>query len=295
LRAWVRRLRERGVRFHLRHRGNGIDRCGNYALDFSAPEAAQKNPADAVVLALGGGSWAKLGSDGRWVALLEKLGVPVEPLRPANCGFDSPWSDHLRERFAGAPLKSVVAFFSDADGQPHRRQGDLVITENGVEVGLIYALAAPLRDAIEAIEATGSVTLHIDLPPGHDLARVIAEVAHPRGSRSLASHLQSRLGIKEVKAALLHECLPREDFLDAHQLATAIKSLPLRLVAPRPIDEAISSAGGVMFEALDSRLMIKRLPGVFCTGEMFCAYTERTTCRVSQFTLIKRDTDLREG
>ena len=267
LRAWLHRQRQAGVRFHVRQRWCGIEATadGRWALRFSAAPGDCQIAADAVVLALGGGSWAKLGSDGRWVMLLEQAGVSVAPLRPANCGFDAKWSDHLRERFAGAPVKSVIASFTDRDGKAHRRQGEFVITENGVEGGLIYALAAPLRDAIEQ---TGSATLHLDLLPGHELARVIAEVAHPRGSRSLASHLQSRLGLKGVKTALLHECLAREDFLDATKLALAIKSLPLRLIAPRPLDEAISSAGGVRFEALDGQLMIARLPGVFCAGEM---------------------------
>ena len=267
LRAWLHRLRESGVRFHVRQRWCGIEATadGRWALRFSTAPGDCQITADAVVLALGGGSWAKLGSDGRWVPLLEQAGVAVAPLRPANCGFDAKWSEHLKSRFAGAPVKSVIASCCDGDGKAHRRQGEFVITENGVEGGLIYALAAPLRDAIEQ---AGSATLTLDLLPGHPLARVIDEVAHPRGSRSLASHLQSRLGLKGVKSALLHECLARDDFLDATKLAQAIKSLPLRLIAPRPLDEAISSAGGVRFEALDGQLMIARLPGVFCAGEM---------------------------
>ena len=162
-------------------------------------------------------------------------------------------------------MKPVVAFFTDAGGTEHRRQGEFVITGNGVEGGLIYALSAPLRDTIEQ---TGSATLRLDLLPGHDLSRVVAEVAHPRGSRSFSSHLQSRLGLKGVKTTLLHECVSREDFADPHKLAAAIKALPLKLIAPRPLDEAISSAGGVMFEALDERLMIRNLPGLFAAGEM---------------------------
>ncbi|MFZ4538391.1 TIGR03862 family flavoprotein [Propionivibrio sp.] len=267
LRAWLHRLREAGVRFHVRHRWCAIEQqpSGQYALDFVTPEGKQRIKADAVVLALGGGSWAKLGSDGRWVSLLEQAGVPVAPLRPSNCGFDVDWSAHLRQRFAGQPVKPVVAFFTDAEGVAHRRQGEFVITENGVEGGLIYALSSPLRDTLER---TGSAVLSLDLLPAHDLPRVIAEIAHPRGSRSLSSHLQSRLGLKGVKTALLHELVPPEDFADPHQLAVAIKGLPLRLNAPRPLDEAISSAGGVLFEALDEQLMVRHLPGVFCAGEM---------------------------
>ncbi|MBS1228938.1 MAG: flavoprotein family/uncharacterized flavoprotein family [Proteobacteria bacterium] len=267
LRAWLHRLRQAGVRFHVRQRWCGVESSadGRWALRFSATAGEQTVIVDAVVLALGGGSWAKLGSDGRWVALLENAGVAVAPLRPANCGFDIAWSEHLKSRFAGTPVKSVVASFTDGGGKAHRRPGEFVITENGVEGGLIYALSAPLRDAIDKI---GSATLTIDLLPGHPLARVIAEIAHPRGSRSLASHLHGRLGLKGVKSALLHECIARDDFLDAGKLAAAIKALPLRLTAPRPLDEAISSAGGVLFEALDEQLMIRQLPGVFCAGEM---------------------------
>jgi uncharacterized flavoprotein (TIGR03862 family) len=213
-----------------------------------------------IVLALGGGSWARLGSDGAWVPLLAARGVEVAPLRPANCGFDVAWSAHFRDKFAGQPLKSVVATFGD-----RQRQGEFVVTRHGVEGSLIYALSAALRDAIET---EGSATLHLDLAPGKTLERLTAEIAHPRGSRSMASHLQSRCGIAGVKAGLLRECVPKEDFAEPAKLAAAIKALPLRLVAPRPLDEAISSAGGVTADALDARLMLKALPGVFCAGEM---------------------------
>ena len=267
LRAWLHRLRGGGARFHVRHRWCGMERQagGRYALHFAVPDGERCVAADAVILALGGGSWAKLGSDGRWVSQLEALGVPVAPLRPANCGFDVAWSAHLRERFAGQPVKSVVASCVDTAGAAHRRQGEFVITENGIEGGLVYALSAPLRDAIAQ---EGNATLLLDLLPGYEALRVRDEVARPRGARSLSSHLQSRLGITGVKAALLRECLSREEMNDPQCLAGAIKSLPLRLVSPRPLDEAISTAGGVLLEALDEHLMIRELPGVFCAGEM---------------------------
>jgi len=267
LRAWLHRLRQAGVRLHMRQRCCAMARSedGRTRLHFSGPAGEQTVEADAVILALGGGSWAKLGSDGRWVAMLEQAGVAVAPLRPSNCGFDVRWSKHFCQRFAGQPVKSVVASFTDAGGSHHQRQGEFVISENGVEGSLIYALSAPLRDLIAA---KGAATLHLDLLPDHDLPRVIAEIAHPRGARSLSSHLQSRLGIKGVKSGLLHEFVPAADFADAAHLGAAIKALPLALVAPRPLDEAISSAGGVLFEALDEQLMIGGLPGVFCAGEM---------------------------
>ena len=263
LRAWLHRLRENGVSFHMRHRWCGWDEAA--ALKFATPEGEFSAKADSVVLALGGGSWARLGSDGAWVPLLAQREVEVAVLRPANCGFDVGWSEHFRTRFAGQPLKAVVISFTDAAGVTHRRQGDCMVTATGIEGGLIYALSAPIRDTIEAL---GSATIYLDLTPGRNLARVAAEVSHPRGSRSMSSHLQSRVGIKGVQSGLLRECLAVADFEHSERLAQAIKSLPLKLVAPRPLDEAISSAGGVMFEALDEQLMFKHIPGVFCAGEM---------------------------
>ncbi|MFA6061452.1 MAG: TIGR03862 family flavoprotein [Gallionella sp.] len=263
LRAWLHRLREAGVNFHMKHRWTGW--TDESELLFDTSEGRITVQADAVILALGGGSWAKLGSDGAWVPILQRRGIAVAPLKPANCGFDVNWSPHFSEKFAGQPLKAVAVSFTDAAGVPHTRQGDLMITKTGLEGGLIYALSGLLRDQIEAC---GSVLIHIDLVPGKDLARVIAEVDHPRGSRSMSGHLQSRANIKGVKAGLLRELLPRADFAQPERLATAIKSLAVRLMAARPLDEAISSAGGVTFEELDEHLMLRTLPGVFCTGEM---------------------------
>ncbi|HYD82031.1 MAG TPA: TIGR03862 family flavoprotein [Paucimonas sp.] len=266
LRAWLHRLRKAGVGFHMRHRWlgwNGEPASRN--LRFAAPEGEQTIHADAVLLALGGASWARLGSDGAWVPLLAAQGIAVNPLRPANCGFEARWSEHFRARFAGEPVKSVVASVVDTQGRTHSRQGEFVISATGIEGGLIYALSAQVRDRIAA---QGEATLTLDLTPGKDLRRVIEEVSHPRGSRSLASHLQSKAGIHGVKAGLLRELTSKEEFADPLRLAHAIKALPLRLVAPRPIDEAISSAGGVAFEALDAHLMLRGLPGVFCAGEM---------------------------
>ncbi len=263
LRAWLYSLRENGVSFHMRHRWRGWDEAG--ALRFDTPDGEQIVQADSVVLALGGGSWARLGSDGAWVPLLAQRGVEVAALRAANCGFDVGWSEHFSNKFAGQPLKAVAITFTDVSGVTHRRQGDCMVTASGIEGGLIYALSAPLRDAIEA---WGSATIYLDMTPGKDLTRVTVEVTHPRGSRSLSSHLQSRVGIKGVQSGLLRECVAADDFSDPVRLAQAIKSLPVKLVAPRPLDEAISSAGGVKFEAVDEHLMLKSLPGIFCAGEM---------------------------
>ncbi|ABR89738.1 Uncharacterized conserved protein [Janthinobacterium sp. Marseille] len=263
LRAWLKRLRDAGVRFHMRHRWLGWDEDGK--LRFSTPSDELHIQADAVVLALGGGSWARLGSDGKWLPVLAQQGIPSAPLQAANCGFEVEWSPHFRERYAGQPVKPVVATYQDSQGQAQQRQGEFVISESGVEGSLIYALSSALR---EQINADGSATLTLDLAPGKSAERVLEEVSHPRGSRSMASHLQSKVGIAGVKAGLLHEYLSKEDYARPEKLAAAIKALPLRLTAARPIDEAISSAGGVLFEALDEHLMALKMPGVFCAGEM---------------------------
>jgi uncharacterized flavoprotein (TIGR03862 family) len=269
LRAWLHRLREAGVHFHMRHRWHGFGDASpdstNISLKFDTPQGEVAARADAVVLALGGGSWARFGSDGAWVPLLEQRGIAVAPLRPANCGFDVGWSAHFREKFAGQPLKNVAVSFTDAAGHHHTRRGDVMVTASGVEGGTIYALSALLRDEIAV---RGEAVIYLDLVPGKELSRVMAEVGHPRGARSMSSHLQSRANIKGVQSGLLRELLPREDFDNTARLAAAIKAVPLKLVAPRPLDEAISSAGGVAFEALDAHLMLRAQPGVFCAGEM---------------------------
>ena len=262
LRAWLHRLRESGVRLHTRHRWQGW-RDGQ--LVFATPEGETLVAADATILALGGASWARLGSDGAWVPLLEARGVEVAPLVPSNCGFDTGWSAHFSEKHAGAPLITVAVEYENRMGERERRQGQFVVTASGIEGSLVYALSAPLRDQIAA---RGHTTVWLDLAPDHDLERVRAEVLRPRGSRSMSSHLQSRLGIKGVKAGLLRECLDAAGYNDPERLAEAIKALPLVLKRPRPIDEAISSAGGVRFESIDADGMLKALPGVFVAGEM---------------------------
>jgi hypothetical protein len=258
LRAWLKRLHGSGVVFHLRHRWRGWD---GDALSFETPQGAIQAKTDATVLALGGGSWARLGSDAAWVPLLKTRGVPVDELKATNCGFETRWSQHLRTRFAGAPVKPVTAWLEG--GAP--LQGEFVVTEQGVEGGLIYALSAPLRDAIEA---RGNATLHLDLTPNRDLPRLVQDLRKPRGGQSMASHLRKQAGIEDVKAGLLREVLGKDLTDDAAKLAEAIKDLPLKLHATRPLDEAISTAGGVTAAALDERLMLKQIPGVFCAGEM---------------------------
>lgn len=263
LRAWLHRLRGAGVAIHVRHHWQGWDQAGRLRL--AGPEGEIAVAADAVVLALGGGSWARLGSDGAWVPLLEAQGIGVAPLRPANCGFDVGWSEHFSTRFAGQPLKSVALDFVDSTGKRVQRRGEFVVTASGVEGSLIYALSSGMRDEIAA---NGVATKHLDLMPDKSLERVTEALSRPRGADSMANHLRRKLGLEGVKVGLLRELVAKADFADPVLLAAAIKALPLRLVAPRPLDEAISSAGGVVFEALDVGLMLKTLPGIFCAGEM---------------------------
>lgn len=263
LRTWKQRLQSAGVRFHLRHRWCGWQADG--ALRFATTQGEIAIQAEAVVLALGGGSWPQLGSTGEWVPLLRARGVEVASLKPANCGFDAAWSAYFRDKYEGQPVKPVVVSFADSQGTQFRQQGEFIITRTGVEGSLIYAVSALAR---EAIAAHGTAVLHLDLAPDWSQTDLAERLARPRGARSVSSHLARTTGIKGVRAGLLWEHLPRQAFDDPQRLAAAIKDLPLELIAPRPLDEAISSAGGVVFEALDERLMLRSLPGVFCAGEM---------------------------
>ncbi len=275
LRAWLHRLRHpaqgSGVQFFMRHRWTGWAESssgqGTSTLCFETPQGAVQVQARAVVLALGGGSWARLGSNGAWVPLLAQRGVAVAPLLPSNCGFDvaGGWSEHFASRFAGQPFKLVGMAFTNAQGVRFERKGEFVATATGVEGSLVYAASALLRDEIVR---SGSATFHLDLLPDMTAEKVLAEVRHPRGTRSLSSHLKSRLHIDGIKAGILYEKVSKEAMADPVQLAAAIKGVPITLTAARPIDEAISTAGGVLFEALTPDLMAEALPGVFCAGEM---------------------------
>ncbi len=260
LRAWLKRLRDSGVVIHTRHRWLGWDEKG--ALRIDSPEGEKTLSPDATLLALGGGSWSRLGSDGAWMLPLEQRGVGLAPLQPSNCGFEvQAWSEVMVSKFAGAPLKNIAIGLND----DVPRLGECVITATGIEGSLIYALSAPIR---EAINVHGAATIHIDLLPGRPVDKLQAALSKPRGSRSMAKHLHSQVGIDGVKAALLRELTDAATFADPALLARAIKALPLTLVKTRPLDEAISSAGGVTFETMDERMMLKALPGVFCAGEM---------------------------
>jgi len=280
LRAWLHRLRhpdEGGVPvvFHMRHRWQGWTGSPSGPLAFNAPSGLVQVQTRATVLALGGASWARLGSDGAWLPWLEAAGVAVSPLRPSNCGFDvagaaehgmaQGWSTHFRERFAGQPFKSVAIRATDSQGHQFHRKGEFVATATGVEGSLVYAASSLLRDEIAR---NGQASFDIDLLPDRSAEHVLAQVNHPRGSRSLSSHLKSRLGLDGIKMGMLHERLNKDAMNDPVRLAAAIKALPVTVCTARPIDEAISSAGGVRWAGLSPDLMVQAKPGVFCAGEM---------------------------
>jgi uncharacterized flavoprotein (TIGR03862 family) len=277
LRAWLHRLRHPAqgvpVSFHMRHRwlGDLHPTDTGWQMRFDTPQGEQVAQAQAVVLALGGGSWPRLGSDGAWVPWLAQQGVVVAPLQPSNCGFDVRvgerlgWSPHLRQHFAGQVLKNVGLSFAVDGAVVFDRVGEMIITEAGIEGSLVYAASSHLRDAIAR---HGSATLHLNLRPDFTPERMRQEVAHPRGSRTLSSHLHSRVGLTKLHTALLHEVLAKDTLNNPTLLAQAIGHLPITLHAPRPITEAISSAGGVGFASLTDALMLRELPGVFCAGEM---------------------------
>lgn len=263
LRRWLRRLRESGVRFHMHHRWLGWD--DDEQLRFATPDGERNVAADAMVLALGGGSWPKLGSDGGWVPTLVQAGVELAPLQPANCGFETGWSEHLKTRFAGAPLKPVVAHWVDRQGMPRSRQGECVLSEYGIEGSLVYAVGADLR---EQIASRGTAHLQLDLVPGYTQAVLAERLAAPRGKHSIGDWLRRRAGLDPAKCALVFELTAKPVLADPVALAAQLKALPLTLRAPRPLAEAISTAGGVRLEPLDDALMLHTRPGVFCAGEM---------------------------
>ena len=263
LRAWVRRLRADGVRFHVNHDWLGWNEQG--ALRFAVDAGESAVSADAVVLACGGASWPVLGSNGRWFGPLASRGVPLASLRPSNCGFDVAWSPYFAERHAGEPVKPVVLECRDAEGRVFRRQGEFVVSAHGIEGSLVYAASAGLRDTIAR---EGHAVVQLDLAPARPRERLARELARPRAGRSFSEHLRRTTGIVGVKAGLLREVLGKHELDDAERVAATLKSLPLTLLRPRPIEEAISTAGGVCFDALDDALMLRALPGVFCAGEM---------------------------
>ncbi|MBI1406189.1 MAG: TIGR03862 family flavoprotein [Caulobacter sp.] len=258
LRAWLARLDGAGVRFAMRSHWRGWSQEG--ALLFSGPDGDRAERPDATVLALGGGSWPRLGSDGGWVPLLAARGVKVRPLSPSNVGVRLDWSPAFASRFAGQPLKAIAISHGD-----RTVRGEAMIAAYGLEGGAIYALSADLR---ETLAADGAATITLDLKPDQSVGQLTGRIARPRGSQSLSNHLRKAAGLSPQAINLLREvtCGPLPE--GSGPLARLIKSVPLTLTGHEGLDRAISSAGGVAREALDAHLMIKAMPGVFAAGEM---------------------------
>jgi uncharacterized flavoprotein (TIGR03862 family) len=262
LRAWLRRLDVTGVKFALRHRWTGWDEKGR--LRFQTPVGPVAVNAGATVLALGGASWPRLGSDAAWVETLAAKGVLVAPLKPANCGFTVAWSEIFRDRFEGQPLKGVALSFGS-----RTVRGEAMITRTGIEGGAIYALSANLRDAVLA---TGQAILHIALRPDLDVDVLTARLSAPRAKQSFSNWLRKAAQLSPVGIGLLQEAATNSGLtlssLSPAQLAERIGAVPVVLTGIAPIARAISTAGGISFDELDSDFMIRRLPGVFASGEM---------------------------
>lgn len=257
LRAWLKRLEGMGVTILTRHRWIGFD--GDVLL-LETPEGQKHVTADAALLALGGASWPKLGSDAAWVPLLEGQGVGITPLRPANCGFDCDFSESFDTRFSGQPIKSVKA--TSAAGTT---QGEFVISKGGIEGSLIYAHSAALRDALGR---DGHAALMLDLTPGRTEEKLVADLARQDRKASFSTRLKKAANLDGAKIALLREVNPNANQLDAGDLASLIKALPLPVRRPRPIAEAISTAGGVALDGVDETFMLTSRPGTFVAGEM---------------------------
>ena len=262
LRAWLRRLDAMGVKFALRHRWVGWDEHGK--LLFQTADGQHAVESSATILALGGASWPRLGSDGAWVAPLAAKGVAIAPLRPANCGFTFAWSDIFKTRFEGQPLKNIVLSFGE-----HSVRGEAMITRSGIEGGVVYALSAHLR---EAIIAAGGATLHVALLPNIEPGQLIARLSAPRGKQSFSNFLRKASQLTPVAIGLLQEAAIASGVvlstLSATDLADFINTVPIKLNGIAPIARAISTAGGISFDELDDDFMIRRLPGVFAAGEM---------------------------
>lgn len=263
LRAWLHRLRERGVRMHVRHTWQGWATDGDLA--FHTPNGPLHIRPHATILALGGASWPKLGSNAAWVPWLQAQGVEITPLESANCGFEVDWSPYIRDKFAGSPLKSIGLALEHPNRPRIERVGELMISQHGVEGSLIYALS---RDIRHTINTQGQATLLLDLFPQKSLEQVRQSLGNTRGGHALAQVLKKRLGISGLKLALLHEAFEKTDLEAFDTLAAALKALPITVKQPRPIEEAISTAGGVSFNNLNEGLMLNNKPDTFIAGEM---------------------------
>lgn len=262
LRNWLKRLRDAGVQFHMRHKMVALS-VNDVVFDHAGESVTAK--ADAIVLAMGGASWPKLGSDGAWLPVLTKKGIDVAPLQSANCGFYSEWSEHLQSKFAGSPLKDVAFSFASEDGRVVTKKGECIVTRDGMEGSLIYAFSKYLRDGINT---SGRSSLLMDFLPLQSEAQVIQKLRNTKPKESFSKYLKRTLGISGVKAALLYEAFPKDAFQTPDTLARCLKAVPASFYKTKPIEEVISSAGGVCENSVDEKLMLKAMPGVFCAGEM---------------------------
>jgi uncharacterized flavoprotein (TIGR03862 family) len=262
LRAWLRRLDAIGVQFALRHRWTGWD--DDARLLFQTADGPRAVDASATVLALGGASWPRLGSDGGWVEALAAKGVKISRLQPANCGFTVAWSDIFRDRFEGHPLKGIELSFG-----PHRVRGEALVTRTGIEGGAIYALSADLR---EGIAGSGHAILTVALRPELKMDELVARLPAPKGKQTFSNFLRKATHLSPIAIGLLQEAAMASgaalSSLSTASLAGLINAVPVRLIGTAPIARAISTAGGIAFDELDADFMIRRLPGVFASGEM---------------------------
>ena len=261
LRTWLRQLKVNKTQFKMRHH---LVSWSKDIWQFQTPDGLKDYSFDAVILALGGASWPHLGSTGSWVNMLKEKGLKVSPLKPANMGFNITWSKIFQEKFSGTPLKNVVLSFRDINGNTHSKLGELLVSEYGVEGSLIYTYSKLMR---EQIENKSPFTVYLDLFPHRTESQLVKQLSAPRGKQSFSAFWK-RLGLSGVKASLLREAVPKELLTEPERVAKTLKKFPLMLESFRPIEEAISTAGGLAFENLDENLMLKDFPNLFCVGEM---------------------------
>jgi uncharacterized flavoprotein (TIGR03862 family) len=261
LRAWIHQLKSNNTEFKMKHR---LVSWSKDTWQFQTPDGLKEYSFEGVILALGGASWSRLGSTGAWAKILEEKGLILSPFKPANMGFNVSWSDVFKEKFSGTPLKNVELSFSDTKGNIQTQLGELLISQDGVQGSLIYSHSKLLR---ERIEQESPLTVHLDLFPHRTLTKLEEQLSRPQGKQSLSAFWK-RLGLSGVRASLLREVLAKDSLTQSKLVAQTLKKFPLTLESTRPLEEAISTAGGLAFENLDEHLMLKEFPGVFCVGEM---------------------------
>ncbi|MDF1884151.1 TIGR03862 family flavoprotein [Sulfurimonas sp. SAG-AH-194-C21] len=261
LRAWIHKLKSNNTQFKMKHK---LVSWKKDTWEFQTPDGLKEYSFDGVILALGGASWSRLGSTGAWAKILKEKALVVSPFKPANMGFNVDWSEVFKEKFSGTPLKNVTLSFTDTHGNLQSQLGELLISENGVQGSLIYTYSKLLR---EKIEQESPLTVYIDLFPHRTHTKLEEQLSTPQGKQSLSAFWK-RIGLSGVKASLLREVLNKDSLKEPKLVAKTLKNFPLKLESTRPLDEAISTAGGLAFDNLDEHLMLKDFAGVFCIGEM---------------------------